>query len=99
MAPGGSRSHTGQNSAPSNSSKLPIEHFFQSMALAASVPNKQILVMIPYMHPDLGVMAFPGKQFKQGQILFWEAPKSLQMVTAAMKLQDTCSLEEKLCPT
>ena len=27
------------------------------------------------------------------------APKSLQMVTAAMKLQDTCSLEEKLWPT
>ena len=26
---------------------------------------------------------------------FW-APKSLQMVTAAMKLKDTCSLEEKL---
>ena len=27
---------------------------------------------------------------------FWGAPKSLQMVTAAMKLKDTCSLEEKL---
>ena len=26
---------------------------------------------------------------------FW-APKSLQMVTAALKLKDTCSLEEKL---
>ena len=26
---------------------------------------------------------------------FW-APKSLQMVTAAMKLRDTCSLEEML---
>ena len=26
-------------------------------------------------------------------------PKSLQMVTAAMKLKDTCSLEEKLWPT
>ena len=26
---------------------------------------------------------------------FW-APKSLQMVTTAMKLKDTCSLEEKL---
>ena len=25
-----------------------------------------------------------------------QAPKSLQMVTAAMKLKDTCSLEEKL---
>ena len=27
------------------------------------------------------------------------APKSLQMVTAAMKLKDICSLEEKLWPT
>ena len=26
-------------------------------------------------------------------------PKSLQMVTAAMKVKDTCSLEEKLWPT
>ena len=30
--------------------------------------------------------------------IFW-APKSLQAVTAAMKLKDTCSLEEKLWPT
>ena len=28
-------------------------------------------------------------------LYFW-APKSLQMVTVAMKLKDTCSLEEKL---
>ena len=27
------------------------------------------------------------------------APKSLQMVTAVMKLKDACSLEEKLWPT
>ena len=27
------------------------------------------------------------------------APKSLQMVAAAMKLKDTCSLEDKLWPT
>ena len=31
--------------------------------------------------------------------LLFEAPKSLQMVTEAMKLKDTCSLEEMLCPT
>ena len=31
--------------------------------------------------------------------LFWGAPKSLQMVIAAMKLKDTCPLEEKLWPT
>ena len=30
--------------------------------------------------------------------IFW-APKSLQMVTAAMKLKDACSLEEKLWPS
>ena len=29
-------------------------------------------------------------------ILFWGAPKSLQMMTEAMKLKDACSLEEKL---
>ena len=28
--------------------------------------------------------------------LFFGAPKSLQMVTAAMKLKDACSLQEKL---
>ena len=28
--------------------------------------------------------------------LFWGAPKSLQMVTVAMKLKDACFLEEKL---
>ena len=30
--------------------------------------------------------------------VFW-VPKSLQMVTAAMKWKDACSLEEKLWPT
>ena len=41
-----------------------------------------------------------GKQRKQWQTLFFFlAPKSLQMVTSAMKLKDACSLEEKLWPT
>ena len=35
----------------------------------------------------------------RGFIFFVEVPKSLQMVTAAMKLKDACSLEEKLWPT
>ena len=37
-----------------------------------------------------------GKQWKQCQTLFFWAPKSLQMVTAAMKLEYTYSLEGKL---
>ena len=40
-----------------------------------------------------------GKQWKQWWTLFFWAPKSLQMVTAALKLKDACSLEEKLWPT
>ena len=32
-----------------------------------------------------------GKQWKQGQTLFSWAPKSLQMVTSAMKLKEACS--------
>ena len=35
------------------------------------------------------------EEWKQLQILFSWAPKSLWMVTAAMKLKDTCSLEGK----
>ena len=37
-----------------------------------------------------------GKQWKQCQTLFLGAPKSLQMVTAAMKLKEAYSLEGKL---
>ena len=39
------------------------------------------------------------KQWKQWQTLFFWAPKSLQMVNAAMKLKDAYSLEEKQWPT
>ena len=37
-----------------------------------------------------------GKQWKQCQTLFFWAPKSLQMVIAALKLKDAYSLEGKL---
>ena len=37
-----------------------------------------------------------GKPWKQRETLFSWAPKSVQLVTAAMKLKDTYSLKEKL---
>ena len=37
-----------------------------------------------------------GETMKTVTDLFLGAPKSLQMVTLAMKLKDACSLEEKL---
>ena len=39
------------------------------------------------------------KETMQWETFFSWAPKSLQMVTAAVKLKDTSSLEEKLWPT
>ena len=37
-----------------------------------------------------------GETVETATDFIWGAPKSLQMVTAAMKLKDACSLEEKL---
>ena len=47
----------------------------------------------------MGSRQIDGKQWQQWETLFPWASKSLQMVTAAMKLKDACSLEEKLWPT
>ena len=41
-----------------------------------------------------------GETLKDGEAVSdFRAPKSLQKATIAMKLKDTCSLEEKLWPT
>ena len=40
-----------------------------------------------------------GNSWEQWLTLFWGVPKSLQMVIAAMKLKDACSMGEKLWPT
>ena len=37
-----------------------------------------------------------GEKWKQWQVLFSWAPKSLRTVTKDMELKDTCSLEEKV---
>ena len=50
-------------------------------------------IMVPSLHGKS-----MGKQWKQCQTLFFWTPKSLQMVSAAMKLKDAYSLEEKLWP-
>ena len=36
-----------------------------------------------------------GETMETVRDLFWAAPKSLQIVTAAMKLKDACSLKKK----
>ena len=47
--------------------------------------------LVPSLHGK-----YMGKEWKQWQTLFFGTPKLLQMVAAAMKLKDACSLEAKL---
>ena len=50
--------------------------------------------LVPSLHDK-----YKGKKWKQWQVLFSWAPKSLKMVTAAIKWKDCCSLDEKLWQT
>ena len=54
------------------------------------------MIMINKDH-GMGSHHFMANRWRNsGRLYLWGAPTSLQMVTAAMKLKDACSLEEKL---
>ena len=63
----------------------------EKTGLKLSIQKTKIMASSPITSQQID-----GEKWKQWQILFSWAPKSLQMVTEAMKLKDTCSLEEKL---
>ena len=52
-----------------------------------------------HLVPSLHLRQIDGETVETVTDYFGGAPKSLQMVTAAVKLKDACSLEEKLWPT
>ena len=72
--------------------------------MAESKELKNLLMNVKQVNQkvDLTLSIQKTKIMASGPIPLWEidgetgAPKSLQMVTAAMKLKDTCSLEENL---
>ena len=66
----------------------------EKVALKGSIQKFEIMASGPITSWQID-----GNQQKQWQTLFSWAPKSLQMVTAVMKLKDGCFLEEKLWPT
>ena len=66
----------------------------EKVGLKVNIQQTKILAPVPSLHGKN-----MGKQWKQCQTLFFWASKTLQMVTAAMKLTDTYSFEEKLWPT
>ena len=72
----------------------PSEHLWQVWGLILNVISPLLPSCWGFSALGRGVSLH-----KHWQTLFSWAPKSLQMVTAAMKLKDACSLEEKLWPT
>ena len=63
----------------------------EKVGLKLNIQKTKIMASDPITSREI-----EGKQWKQCQTLFFWAPKSLQMVTAAMKLKDAYSLEGKL---
>ena len=70
---------------------MKVKEESEKVGLKLSIQKTKIKAPVPSLHGKQ-----MGKQWKQCQTLFFGAPKSLQMVTAAMKLKDAYSLQEKL---
>ena len=70
---------------------MKVKEESEKVGLKLNIQETQIMAPGPITSWEID-----GKQWKQCQTLFWGAPKSLQMVTAAMKLKDAYSLEEQL---
>ena len=70
---------------------MKVKEESEKVGLKLNIQETQIMAPGPITSWEID-----GKQWKQCQTLFWGAPKSLQMVIAAMKLKDAYSLEETL---
>ena len=70
---------------------MTVKEESEKVGLKLNIQKTKIMASSP-----ITSLQIEGKQWKQCQTLFLGAPKSLQMVTAAMKLKDTYSLEGKL---
>ena len=70
---------------------LKVKEESEKFGLKLNIQKTKIMASGPIISWEID-----GEQWKQCQTLFFWAPRSLQMVTAAMKLKDAYSLEGKL---
>ena len=70
---------------------MKVKEESEKVGLKLNIQKTKIMASGPITSWQIG-----EETVKQCQTLFFWAPKSLQMVAAAMKLKDNCSLEEKL---
>ena len=69
---------------------MKVKEESEKVGLKLNIQKTKIMASSPITSWEI------GKQWTPCQSLFWGAPKSLQMVIAAMKLKDPYSLEGKL---
>ena len=72
---------------------MKVKEESENAGLKLNSQKTKIMLSSPTMQNRL------GNSGNSVRLYFWGAPKSLQMVNAAMKLKDTYSLEGKLLPT
>ena len=70
---------------------MKVKEESEKVGLKLNIQKTKIMASCPITSWEID-----GETVETMADLFWGAPKSLQMVTAAMKLKDACSLEEKL---
>ena len=70
---------------------MKVKEESEKVGLKLNVQKNQIMASGPITSQQID-----GEIMETVRDLIWGAPKSLQIVTAAMKLKDACSLEEKL---
>ena len=73
---------------------MKVKEESEKAGLTLNIQKTKILTSVPITSWQIDGEALETMP----DFIFW-APKSLQMVIAAMKLKDACSLEEKLWPT
>ena len=70
---------------------MEVKEESENVGLKVNIQKTKIMASGP-----ITLWQIDGETMKQFETLFWGAAKSLQMVTAAIKLKEACSLEEKL---
>ena len=73
---------------------MKVKEESEKVGLRLNIQKMKIMASIPITSRQID-----GKTMEIVTDFTWGAPKSLQRVTAAMKLKDACSLEENLWPT
>ena len=73
---------------------MKVKEYSEKVGLKPNIQKTKIMASGPITSWQIG-----GEAVETVADYFLRAPKSLQMVIAAMKLKDAYSLEEKLWPT